>query len=452
MSISRREALRISGAVMAATTISGCSSIIEPTIKNEPKQTPESTSFKAPIPDTKNPRVVVVGGGWSGLSVAKNIKLLAPDSDVILVEQRSQFVSCPMSNLWLVDRVNLEFLTHDYLKGAREHNYTYFHATAVGLDKKNRILKTSNGEISYDYIVFAPGIDYDYSFWTNDIVLENRLRTEYPAGFISGSEHHTLKSKIQNFKGGNFIFTVPGGNYRCLPGPYERACMVADYFKKKGLDAKVLLLDENNDITIKEHGFHTAIDELYKGYLEYYPNSKIENIELDNKIVETEFEEFEFEDASFYPHVRGGKILEIVGIAKDTIYNKMEGDIDPMSYEVNGEKNIFISGDARPMGFSKSGNTSNTEGQYVAKIIANRINKEPAIKWISPITICFSAVSINPERAIYIHSEYAYDKKKKVFGFATPISSENWDGQDGLDNAKALYNWADSLYIDMFGE
>ncbi len=448
MAISRRELLKISGALVASTTIPAYASseIEQKRIKREEK------TFKAPIADTNNPRVVVVGGGWSGLSVAKNIKLLTPNADVILVEQHDQFVSCPMSNLWLIDRVNLEYLTHDYLKGAREFNYTYFHTTAYGLDKQNRILKTSNGELSYDYIVFAPGIDYDYSNWTTDIALQTRLKTEYPAGFISGSEHHTLRDKIQNFKGGNFIFTVPSGNYRCLPAPYERACMVADYFKKKGLKAKVLLLDENNDITIKEHGFHTAFDELYKDYLEYYPNSKIENIDLDNKIVETEFEEFEFEDASFYPHVRGGKILEMVGIAKDTIYNKMEGDIDPISYEVYGEKNIFISGDARPMGFSKSGNTANTEGQYVAKIIANRINNKPVIKWISPITICFSAVSINPERAIFIHSEYAYDVKKKSFGFATPISSENWKGKDGLDNAKGLYSWADSIFVDMFGE
>lgn len=319
------------------------------------------------------------------------------------------------------------------------------------MDKQKRVLKTSNGDIEYDYIVFAPGIDYDYSHWTDDIAMQTRLRTEYPAGFISGSEHHTLKEKIKNFKGGNFIFTVPSGNYRCLPAPYERACMVADYFKSKGLKAKVLLLDENNDITIKEHGFHTAFNELYKGYLEYYPNSTIENIDLDNKIVETEFEEFEFDDASFYPHVRGGKILEMVGIAKDTVYNKMEGDINPLSYEVYGEKNIFISGDARPMGFSKSGNTANTEAQYVANIISNRINNKPTIKWRSPITICFSAVSINPERAIFIHSEYAYDTKRKSFGFATPVSSENWKGKDGLDNAKGLYNWADSMFVDMFG-
>ncbi len=438
MSVSRRDFFKISG-VLSASSVAGYAS--------------ETTQiFKAPLPEKIAHRVIVVGGGWSGLSVAKNVKILSPKADVILVEQRSQFVSCPLSNLWLVDRVDLELLTHDYLKASREYNYTYFHATAIGLDKQKKVLNTSNGSIEYDYIVFAPGIEYDYSFWTTDITLENRLRTEYPAGFISGSEHLTLKEKITNFKGGNFIFTIPSGNYRCLPAPYERALMVADYFKKKGLKAKVLLLDENNDITIKEHGFHTAIDELYKGYLEYYPNSKIEVIDLDNKIVETEFEEFSFEDASFYPHVRGGKILEIVGIAKDTIYNKMEGNIDPISYEVRGEKNIFISGDARPMGFSKSGNTSNTEGQYVASVIANRINKKPAIKWVSPVTICFSAVSINPERAIFIHSEYAYDKEKKTFSFATPISSEKWKGQDGLDNAKGLYDWANSLFIDMFGD
>jgi len=442
MAISRRDVLKFSGVVAVAATGS-YTTVLE-------AKEHKSLSTKAPIPDTKKPRVVVVGGGWSGLSVAKHTKLEAPQSEVILVEQRQEFISCPMSNLWLVDRVDLEYLTHDYLQAARNNNYTFFNATAIGVDKKNRILKTSNGDIEYDYLVLAPGIEYDYSFWSDDLVLQRRLRQEYPAAFIPGSEHLTLKNKIQNFKGGNFIFTVPGGNYRCLPAPYERACIVADYFKKKGLKAKVILLDENNDITIKEHGFHTAINELYKGYLEYYPNSKIEEIDLDKKMVTTEFEEFKFDDASFYPHIRGGRLLEVCGVAKDTVYNRLEGNIDPFSYEVYGEKNIFVSGDARPMGFSKSGNTSNTEAQYVAKVLAAKIKKQPKIKWISPITICFSAVSINPERAIYIHSEYAYNKKKKAFGFATPVSSENWHGKDGLNNAKALYNWADALYVDMF--
>ena len=449
MKLSRRDALKISASVLATGAISGCTSALSTSQKKETKQ---ATISNIVLPKSSRVRTVVVGGGWSGLSLAKQLKLEAPESEVILVEQRFEFVSCPMSNLWLVDKIDLEYLTHDYLQAAREGDYIYFQASAYGIDKNSKILKTSNGDLEYDYLALAPGIEYDYSFWTNDSHLESRLRMQYPAAFMPGSEHATLRNKILNFKGGNFIFTVPAGNYRCLPAPYERACMVADYFKIKGIKAKVLLLDENNDITIKEHGFHTAMDELYGEYLEYFPNSKIEEIDLDKKLVVTEFEEFEFDDASFYPHVRGGKLLELLGFAKDTIYNKMEANIDPFTYEVKGEKDIFVSGDARPMGFSKSGNTSNTEAKHVARLIARKIKKAPKIKWETPVTLCISLVSIAPERGVFIHSEYAYDAKRKQFEFATPVTDEVWQGKHGETNAQTAYNWADAMYIDMFGE
>jgi len=445
MAISRRKALQLSGIAAVAAAASGCSKIQNPT----PEQTTKiKTTYKAPIADAKGPRVVVVGGGWSGLSIAKYTKIFAPNADVVLVEQRHEFVSCPLSNLWLVDKIELEFLTHDYLQAARENNYTYFHATAIGLDRENRILQTSDGDISFDYLVFAPGIDYDYSRWTNDIAFETRLRQEYPAGFIPGSEHITLRNKVLNFKGGNFILTVPSGNYRCLPAPYERACVIADYFKQKNLKAKVILLDENNTITIKKEGFQSAFKELYSDYIEYMPNTVINKIDLENKIVETEFDEIEFEEAAFYPHVRGAKILERVGIAKDA-KNMLEGDINTLTYEVNGEKDIFIAGDSRPMGFSKSGNTANSEGHHVAKLIAQKINKTKTTKWESPTTTCFSAVSIAPERAIYIYSQYAYNKTDSTFNFASTSASEDWL-KDGEINANSIYDWANALYADMF--
>jgi len=445
MALSRRKALQISAALAASTAISGCSkaSTVKPTQSTQPE-----ANAKAPLADAKGPRVVVVGGGWSGLSIAKYTKMFAPNADVVLVEQRQEFISCPMSNLWLVDKVDLAYLTHDYLQAARINKYTYFHATATGLDKKNQVLHTSDGDISFDYLVFAPGIDYDYSRWTDDIAFETRLRQEYPAGFIPGSEHLTLKNKVQNFTGGNFILTVPSGNYRCLPAPYERACIIADYFKQKKLKAKVILLDENNAITIKKEGFQSAFDELYSDYIDYRPNTKIESIDLDAKTVETEFEEIAFEDAAFYPHVRGAKILERAGVAKDA-KNMLEGDINPLTYEVNGHNNIYITGDSRPMGFSKSGNTSNSEGHFVAKLLAQKINKTAPLKWESPVTTCFSVVAINPEQAIYIYSEYAYNKSSQSFSFADTTASEDWK-KDGKVNGQSVYHWADALYTDMF--
>ncbi|OIP55632.1 MAG: twin-arginine translocation pathway signal protein [Helicobacteraceae bacterium CG2_30_36_10] len=447
MAISRRKALQFSGVLVATTALNASNKIDGLKLKEAVKT---NTSYNAPLSPAKGPRVVVVGGGWSGLSIAKYTKIFAPNADVVLVEQRYEFISGPLSNLWLVDKIELEFLTHDYLQAARENNYTYFHATAIDLDRKNRILKTSDGDVSFDYLVFAPGIDYDYSRWTKDIAFETRLRQEYPAGFIPGSEHITLRNKVLNFKGGNFILTVPSGNYRCMPAPYERACIIADYFKQKKLKAKVILLDENNAITIKKEGFQSAFDKLYSDYLEYHPNTKIQNIDLDKKIVETEFNEISFEEAAFYPHVRGAKILERVGIAKDA-NNMLEGDINTLTYEVNDEKDIYITGDSRPMGFSKSGNTSNSEGHYVATLIAQKINKSKKIKWESPTTACFSAVSIAPERAIYIYTQYAYNKTDSTFKFTSTSSSENWL-KDGAVNADSNRAWATALYMDMFSK
>lgn len=454
MNMNRRDALRL-GAISvaaAATTLTGCAyGEAKPSKKENKTNSSVGMGTPAPLPPATGKRVVVVGGGWSGLSVAKYTKKFAPNADVVLVEQRTEFISCPISNLYLVGEVDLEFLTHDYLQAARENKYTYFNATAIGIDKANKIIKTSNGDIKYDYLVLAPGIDYDYSAWNVDTIIEQRLRSEYPAAFIPGSEHMTLKAKLEDFEGGNFILTVPGGNYRCLPAPYERACLIADYFKKNEIEGKVILLDENPDITIKKEGFQSSFDEMYKDYIEYHPNSKIMSIDLEKKVVVAgEFdEEYSFEDAAFYPHVRGGKLLEVCGVAKDNVFNKKVGNIDPFTYEVIGEKDIFVAGDSRPMGYSKSGNTANSEGHYIGKLIAQRVNGKKDIPWKSPLTVCYSAVSAGPIHAISVRAEYEFEGKK-LKGFTNVDLSQQWRGKTGLNNGKALNEWAKGMFRDMF--
>jgi sulfide dehydrogenase [flavocytochrome c] flavoprotein chain len=453
MGISRRDLLKLSGAAAVAIGAAGCAKA-----PSAPQQDGEvkhrgsvGVGTAANLPKKHAPRVVVVGGGWSGLTIAKYTKKYAPNAEVVLIEQRADFMSCPLSNLWVVDAIELDFLMHDYLQAARENNYTFFNATVVGVDKANKIVMTSDGDMAYDYLVLAPGIDYDYSGWTTDPAMELRLKTEYPAGFKPGSEHMTLRNKVLDFEGGNFILTVPGGNYRCLPAPYERACLIADFFKKEGIEGKVILIDENEDITIKAQGFHSAFEKLYGEYIEYMPGMKIVKFDLDKKEITTDFDDvIPFADAAFYPHVRGGKILEVAGVAKDSIFNKKEADINVLTYEVNGHPDIYCTGDVRPMGFSKSGNTANTEGVFVAKHIAAKVNGKPGAPWESPLTICYSAVAIDPIRAISINAGYAYDAEAKRFQFANVYANEEWDGRVGINNGRGLFEWAKGLYRDMF--
>ncbi len=452
MAISRRDMLKYSGAAAAAIAVTGCTAGASP--ESEAHKTAAMGGKAAPIPAAKGKRVVIVGAGPSGLTIAKYLKKRNKEVDVVLIDKRSVFMSGFISNLVVTGILPLEFITHDFLAGARSNGYHFLQATAHDIDRKHKVVHTNEGSLHYDVLVLAPGIDYDYSRWSNgDVAMEERLRTEYPAAFIAGSETLTLKSKLENFEEGNFIITVPGGNYRCLPGPYERACLVADYFKKNDIPGKVIVLDENPNITIKADGFHSAFKNLYGDVLEYLPSSTIVKIDLDNKMVETELgEEIEFADAAFYPRVRGNKLLEIAGVAKDSVFNKMEADIDPFTYQSKVDPDVFCTGDVRPMGFSKSGNTANTEGVIVAEYIDMHLagKKLSRATWKSPLTVCYSAVTSNPLRAVSVHAEYAYSEEKHAFGFANAGTMENWSSKEGENAGKGLLEWGGGLYRDFF--
>ena len=440
----RRDFFKITGAATAGIASGG---LIAANTAAAASKAPMMAAVNrvASLPKAKGPRVIVVGGGWSGLTMAKYLKRDHPKFDVVLIEKRALFMSCPISNLWLADQVNLEFLEHSFLDAAKNGKYTFFNATVVDVDRSSRKVFTDQGYVDYDYLVLAPGIDYNYeSIGVKDPDDAYRLMTDYPAGFMPGSEHLSIKNKLEEFEGGTFLLTVPGGNYRCLPGPYERACMVAAVFKKNKIKGKVLLLDSNADITIKKDGFHHAFDQLYKGIIEYHNQSEIKSVDIGRRQVHTEFDTFQFDDAAIYPRVRASRLIETLGLVDPESMQK-EANIDPFKYNIKGDEHVYVTGDSRPMPYSKSGNTSNSEAHYVAKVIsAHAQGKE--IKWESPNTICYSAVKIDPVESISVDAYYKYDPKNKSFGFDRVKMYEKWDKARGQANLE----WARGLYRDMF--
>lgn len=402
-------------------------------------------SSPAAIPAKKGQRVVVLGAGWSGLTMAKYLKKYNPEFDVILIDKNEHFVSCPLSNVWIAGQINLDFLIHSYMEAAQNNNYLFLNATAIELDRISKKLVTTIGTIEYDYLVLAPGIDYDYArIGVEDPEDEYAIRMKYPAGFNNASEVMAIKHKIENFKGGRLLMTVPPGNYRCMAAPYERACMAAAVIKKHHIKGKILLLDANPEIRIKADGFKRAFKDYYPDIIEYQSSAEISAINVADQEVETEFDSYKFDDAIIYPPVRAAKILETFGLV-DSESAQKEAAIDPFKYHMLDDEYVYVTGDSRSQPFSKSGNTAHSEAKYVAEVIIAHA-KGKQIGWRSPQTMCFSGVKIDPLEAMSIIAFYKFDDKEKSFAFDRVHLMEKWSPQSG----QAGLAWAEGMYRDMF--
>lgn len=402
-------------------------------------------SSPASLPRKKGPRVVVVGGGWSGLTMAKYLKKNDPQLDVVLLDKNEQFVSHPLSNAWLADQIQLDFLTHSYVEAARNNQYLYLNAMAIDLDRVSKTLVTTAGTIAYDYLVVAPGIDYDYaSIGVDNPDDEYQLRMQYPAGFISASEIMAIKHKVHHFQGGTLVMTVPTGNYRCMAAPYERACMAAALMKQQNIKGEILLLDGNADITIKGEGFKRAFAEYYPDIIRYEPSAQITAINVQEREIETEFDNYSFDEAVIYPPVRASRIIEDFGLMDENSLQK-EAAIDPFKYHLMDDEYVYVTGDSRSQPFSKSGNTAHSEARYVAEvIIAHARGKE--IAWRSPQTMCFSGVKIDPLESMSVIAFYKYDGAEQGFAFDRVHLMEKWSRRGG----QAGLAWAEGMYRDMF--
>ena len=390
-------------------------------------------------------RVVVIGGGWAGLIIARYLAAESGLFDVTLVEKGKRFFSHPLSNLWLAGQVKTDFLTHRYEDAAASGGYRLIQQNVLDVDSAQRKVITTDGKLDYDLLVLAPGIDYDYErSGMDDAEAIRELKNRYPAGFIGEAEIAAVKQKVENFTQGTFVLTVPNDNYRCMAAPYERACMIASVFKRRKLAAKVLLLDMNSSPRVKAEGFLHAFERLHRDYIEYVPSTEITGFDPFNRLVLTEFDEYSFDDAAIYPKVRASRLLEKIGIA-DPANPQKAAITDPFNYRLMNDERIYVIGDARSQPFSKSGNTASTEARYLARQIT-AYAQGVEIPWEGPQTMCFSGVRTEPLEAMSLLASYKFDAQANAFGFDRVLTIQDWSEQI----ARAGLVWGEAAYNEMF--
>ncbi len=380
-------------------------------------------------------QVVIVGGGYGGVTTAKYLKKENPNLDVVLIEERPFFMSCPMSNHFLTGLMELTPLCFSYNVLEVKHGIRVLNDKVLGVELDKKVVRTSSGYIAYDYLVLSPGIDYDVEdkpFYKESLVYN-------PPAFKPGSEHIYLKRLIEDFEGGDIVITVPPPPYRCPPAPYERAALIASMIKKNNLKAHIYFIDANERPIINSEGFLSAYYDLYKDIATYITSAQVRDIDVHKRAVKTSHGDFKYDLANIVPPMKANSLLEEAGLLRK---GQKWVEVNPLTFE-SSVKDVFVIGDACQSYLPKSGYAAHSEGKMVAKIINARIKgKEVKEEYLQ--MICYAMVS--DKEAIMTETAFRYDTVSKRF-----VPTHREDNQRKESTAKRYEEWARGLWRDLFG-
>jgi sulfide dehydrogenase [flavocytochrome c] flavoprotein chain len=333
-------------------------------------------------------RVVVVGGGFAGASAARALKKLDPRLTVTLVEASETFTACPFSNLVIAGMRDLKEQQFGYDK-VRASGVTMALSAATAVDPQARSVTLANGSrLNYDRLVLAPGIDIR---WDGLPGYTEAAADVMPHAWRAGEQTLLLRRQLESMEdGGLVVISAPANPFRCPPGPYERASLIAYYLKTRKPKSKLILLDAK-DAFSKQRLFQNAWKELYPNleWVSLSSGGKVTSVEPASKTVVTDFARHQAAVANIIPPQKAARIAELAQVADRSGWCP----VDAMTFESKQQQNIHVIGDAAIMGaMPKSAFSANAQAKVcaaaVARLLAGQKPDEPRL-----INTCYSVVA-----------------------------------------------------------
>lgn len=391
-------------------------------------------------------RVVVIGGGPGGATVAKQV---ASDSNgalaVTLVQAKPEFTTCFYSNIYLAGYRDFGSITHGYEALRDKYAIDVIIDTANEIDRTGKKVTLAGGRVlDYDRLVVAPGIDILY----DSIEGYSEAAAEImPHAWQAGPQTRLLRQQIEAMEGGGlFILSAPANPYRCPPGPYERVCSVAHVFKQNNPRAKILILDAKESFS-KQSLFEDAWAKHYPGMIEWVPGEfggKVLSVDADTKTVTTEYETYQAAVANIVPAQAAGAIARDAGLADDSGWCP----IVPATLQSQMDPNVHVLGDAcDPGDMPKSAFSANSQAKVCAMAIRAALTDAKAFPPRFRNT-CWSTLA--PDDAVKVGATYEATEEKiaKVDGFISEVGESDEVRQRTQTEAEA---WYAAFVEDVFG-
>jgi NADPH-dependent 2,4-dienoyl-CoA reductase/sulfur reductase-like enzyme len=391
-------------------------------------------------------RVVVVGGGWGGTTAAKYTRLFSNYTvDVTLVEPKRQFVSCPISNLVIGGLRTMTDITHSYDGLVRNHGVRLVHDTVTAIDRDRKQVRLAGGQtLSYDKLIISPGIDMMWDR-TPGLQAANTAGQALHA-WLPGAETLALRQQLEAMRdGGTYAIVIPLAPYRCPPGPYERICMVAMYFRRHKPRSKVLVLDENPSVASKPGLFTAAWRDLYPNIVEYRSDHRAVAVDGATRTVRFEVHAPVRADVlNVIPTQRAGRLAIDAGLANA---GGRWCHTHFLTFESTAAPDIHILGDSiQPApGMPKSGHMANSHGKIAAAAIVSMFNGWPVDPNPMLTNTCYSF--LDERHAVHVASLHRYDTAQRTF-----LVVDGTAGVSAARNELQTFHtdaWARNIWADM---
>ena len=391
-------------------------------------------------------RVVVVGGGYAGATVARFLRTTDPSIDVTLIEPNQTFYSCPFSNLFIGGLKPFSVLAFGY-RGLEATGIRVVFDKATRIDHAAKTVRTKGGlEFSYDRLVMAPGIEI---IWNAIAGYDEAAAAIMPNAWVAGPQTKLLRKQLEEMPDDGVVaITSPTNPYRCPPGPYERASLIAHYLKVHKPRAKLLILDAKEHFT-KEILFRRAWKELYGDTIEWHgvlDFGQVIAVRPQEKIIVTEMKEFSVDVANIIPPQRAAGIAQDTGLSDETGWCP----IDPVTFESRLQPGIHILGDAAIAGaMPKSAFAANAQGKVCAMQIVRLLNgKAPIATKLE--NVCYSLVA--PDYGISIAGVYTQgDRFMEPIKGSVGISPIHASSKVRQLEAKYGESWFQAITEQVFG-
>lgn len=406
-----------------------------------------STPLFAPaVLGQAKPRLVVIGGGPGGCTVARYVAKESNGAiDVTLIEPAKAFTTCFFSNLYVGGFRDFKSITHGYAK-VRKAGVNVVHTTATAVDRdKKQVVLAGGKRIAYDRLVIAPGIDLKYESVPGYSEAAAQIM---PHAWKPGAQTQLLVRKLNALKDGdNIVMVAPPNPYRCPPGPYERVSMFAHVLKKKGFKkSKITVLDPKPAFS-KQGVFMEGWEKHYPGMIEWQDpkvHGGIKGVNAKTGEVSTDLGSYKGALVNVIPAQMAGKIARDAGLANETGFCPI--DEASMKSKIDGA--IFVVGDAAIAGdMPKSAFSANSQAKVAAMIIRAELTKSRAFPARYTNT-CWSLIAPDDNIKVGASYEPGDGKIKQGAGF---VSQRGEAAEIRKQNYKESVDWYNGIVADVFG-